>query len=312
MLGGGPIGVELGQAFARLGSSVTIVEASSRILPREDAELAGALHLTLVNEGIEILAGARVTRFALEGGRRCAYISGGAAKSGGEERRELDAVLIAVGKRPNVKDMGLDAAGVEHDAKRGIAVDPQLRTSNPRIFAVGDVTGGLQFTHVAAYEAGLVLMNSLTPIRRKADYSLVPAVTFTDPEVASVGLSEDEARARHGRDVQVYRYPFAETHRAITDGETAGFAKLVTAGGKERIVGAQIVGPSAGELIHEYALAIAQGVPAVDLGHAVHAYPTLSNGPQFAAGLAFEEKLKRPWLRGFLGGYLRLARLLGR
>ena len=310
VLGGGAIGLELGQAFARLGANVTLVEATPRILPGEDAELAGALHLTLANEGVDILTSTRATSFALEGERRCVYLEGGGRA--GEQPRQLDAVLIAVGKRPNVQRIGLDEAGVQHDARRGIATDPRMRTSNPRIFAAGDVTGGLQFTHVGAYEAGLVLMNSLTPIRRKADYSLVPTVIFTDPEVASVGLTEEQARARHGRDVAVYRLPFAENDRAITDRETAGFAKIVTAGGKDRIVGAQIIGRSAGELIQEYALAIEQGIPALDVGHAIHAYPTLANGPQLAAAKAFDTKLQSRWLRAFLGGYLRFSRLRDR
>ena len=246
VLGAGPIGVELGQAFARLGSRVTIVEAAPRILPREDAECAAVLHESLVADGMTIASGTRATRFSIEGGRRCAVLERG----GREEWIEIDAVLVAVGTRPNVHGVGLDAAGVEY-TERGITVDARLRTSNPRIYASGDVLGRQQFTHTAAHESSIVLMNVFTPIRTKVDYRLVPAVTFTDPELASIGFSDEEARAAHGGDVRVFRFPSSRIDRAITDGETRGFAKVVTAGRKDRIVGAQIVGPAAGELIHE-------------------------------------------------------------
>jgi pyruvate/2-oxoglutarate dehydrogenase complex dihydrolipoamide dehydrogenase (E3) component len=304
VVGAGPVGLELGQALARLGSRVTIVDVASQILPAEDPELASALAGALASEGIELLTSTRVARFALEGGRRCAYLE----HDGVEERRELDAVLVAVGKRPTVQGLGLDAAGVDHDPATGIAVDRRLRTSNPRVYGSGDVIGGHQFTHTAAHEAGIVLMNALTPIKRKADYRLVPRVVFTEPELAAVGMSEAAARAAHGDVVRAYRHPFDRVDRAVADGVGVGFAKIVT-GKKDRILGAQIVGPAAGELIHEYALAIERGVDAVTLGHAVHAYPTLANGPQLAAGEAFPPRLRRPLQRIVLGLYLRLSRL---
>ena len=307
VLGAGPIGVELGQAFARLGSRVTIVEAAPRILPREDGECAAVLHESLVADGMTIASGTRATRFSIDGGHRCAVLERG----GREEQIEIDAVLVAVGTRPNVHGVGLDAAGVEY-SERGVTVDARLRTSNPRIYASGDVLGRQQFTHTAAHESSIVLTNVVTPIRAKVDYRLVPAVTFTDPEVASIGFSDEEARAAHGGDVRVFRFPFSRTDRAITDGETRGFAKVVTAGRKDRIVGAQIVGPAAGELIHECALAIQHRMGAVDLGHAIHAYPTLANAPQHAAGRAFDARLQRTWVQAMLRGYGRLSRLLAR
>ena len=317
VIGAGPIGVELGQAFARFGSAVTLVELAPRILPAEDAELAAVLHDSLRADGIEIRTSTRVARFALEGTQRCAYLEGdgahGASPNDGsaEERSELDAVLLATGKRPRVAGLGLEAAGVRFEASRGIEVDARLRTSSDRIFAAGDVIGGYQFTHTAAQESSVVMANALTPLRRSIDYRLVPRVTFTDPEVASVGLSEDEARAALGDAVRAYRFPFDRVDRAIADGTTAGFSKIVTSK-RDRIVGAQIVGPAAGELIHEYALAIGRGVDAVSLGHAVHAYPTLANGPARAAGQAFAPKLQRALPRTALALYLRWSRLFRR
>ena len=337
VVGAGPIGVELGQAFARLGSAVTLVEVAARVLPAEDAELAAVLHDALRADGVEVRTSTRVTRFAVEGTQPsrqpCAYLESGGVKPTGAEptgpqstgpkaagpepggpeqsgaagRLEVDAVLLATGKRPRVQGLGLEAAGVRFDATRGIEVDAQLRTTGERVYAAGDVIGGHQFTHTAAQESAVVLMNALTPLRRKIDYSLVPRVTFTDPEVASVGLSEDEARALHGDAVRAYRFPFARVDRAVVDGTTAGFSKIVTAK-HDRIVGAQIVGAAAGELIHEYALAIGKGVDAVSLGHAVHAYPTLGNGPARAASQAFERQLRGVVPRTALGLYLRWSR----
>ena len=342
VLGAGPIGVELAQAFARLGSAVTLVEVAARVLPGEDADLAAVLHEALRADGVEIRTSTRATRFAIEGAQRCAYLEhdgpelsstersstehsstehsstehsstehSSTEHSSTEERREVDAVLLATGKRPRVHGLGLEAAGVRFDERQGIEVDARLRTSSDRIFASGDVIGGYQFTHTAAQESSVVMMNALTPLRRTIDYRLVPRVTFTDPEVASVGLSEDEARALHGDAVRAYRFPFARVDRAVVDGTTAGFSKIVTAK-RDRIVGAQIVGPAAGELIHEYALAISRGVDAVSLGHAVHAYPTLANGPAHAAGQAFEPRLRRLAPRALLGLYLRWSRLFQR
>ena len=307
VLGAGPIGVELGQAFARLGSAVTLVEVASRVLPGEDADLAAVLHEALRADGVEIRTSTSATRFALEGAQHCAYLE----HDGVEERREVDAVLLATGKRPRVQGLGLEAAGVRFDERQGIEVDARLGTSSDRIFASGDVIGGYQFTHTAAQESSVVMMNALTPLRRTIDYRLVPRVTFTDPEVASVGLSEDEARAVHGDAVHAYRFPFDRVDRAVVEGTTAGFSKIVT-GKRDRIVGAQIVGAAAGDLIHEYALAISRGVDAVNLSHAVHAYPTLANGPARAAEQAFEPRLRRLAPRTVLGLYLRWSRLFRR
>ena len=307
VIGGGATGLELGQAFARLGAGVTIAEAAPRLLPREDRELARALRLALAADGVEALTATRAVRFGRGDGGGYADL---AADGGGERRVGADAVLIAAGKRPNLRGLGLEAAGVEYDGARGVRVDRRLRTSNPRVFAAGDAAaGGPRLTHAAVHEASVVLANALTPLRREVDHRLAPRVVFTDPELASVGLTPGEARARHGRRTAVWRSPFADNNRAAVERTTAGFAQIVTAGRRGRIVGAQIAGPAAGELIHEYALAIREGVPAAALAQRVHAYPTFANAPQLAAAQALEARLRTPWARIALAVWLSLARL---
>ena len=306
VIGGGATGLELGQALARLGAGVAIAEAAPGLLPGEDRELVRALRLALAADGVEALTSTRPVRFGREGGRGYADL---AADGGAERRIGVDAVLIAAGKRPNLQGMGLEAAGVEYDEARGVRVDRRLRTSNPRVFAAGDAIGGPRSTPAAVHEAGVVLANALTPLRRETDYRLAPRVVFTDPELASVGLAPGEARARHGRRAAVWRSPFADNNRAAAERTAAGFAQVVTAGRRGRIVGAQIAGPAAGELIHEYALAVREGVPAAELAQRVHAYPTLANAPQLAAARALEAELGRPRTRIALALWLTLARL---
>lgn len=302
VIGGGAVGVEIGQAFARLGSAVTIVEVAGTLLPGADPELVAVLRESLDEDGVRTLTGARVARLYREGARRCATVM----LPDGEEEIEFDALFVAAGRRPNVDGLGLEAAGVALDPAGGIAVDETLRTSNPRVYAAGDVIGGPQFTHVAAYEATQVMVNALLLMTRKVDYSLVPSVTFTDPEVASIGLSEQAARAEHGDKVQVLRAPFSRSDRAILEGQERGLAKLVTLGAGGRILGAHIAGPSAGELIHEYALAIRERIGARDLGELMHAYPTLAQAPQMAALESVDAWLAAPMTQRFMRFSLRL------
>lgn len=302
VIGGGAVGVELGQAFARLGSTVTIVEVAGTLLPDADPELVAVLRAALDGDGVRTLTGARVERLYRDGARRCATV----VLPDGEEEIEFDALFVATGRRPNVDGLGLEAAGVALDAAGGIAVDGTLRTSNPRVYAAGDVIGGHQFTHVAAYEATLAMVNALLLTTRRVDYSLVPSLTYTDPEIASVGLSERAARAEYGDRVQVLRAPFSRSDRAIVEGRERGLAKLITLGAGGRILGAHIAGPSAGELIHEYALAIRERIGARDLGEMMHAYPTLAQAPQMAALESVDAWLAAPMTRRFMRASLRL------
>ena len=312
VIGGGPTGLELGQAFQRLGSAVTVVEAEPRILPRAEAPVSAALWEALAGEGMSILTDTSVVEVVSEGRgdgeERVVRVRG--PDGSGEVR--ADAILVAAGQRPNVEGLGLDAAGVALADDGAVRVDARLRTSNRRVYACGDVTGGHQFTHAASYEAGVVLRNALFPIgRQRVGYRSMPWVVFTDPEVAGVGLSEAAARARHGDAVHVYEQSFREVDRALIDGRTAGFLRMVTVGRRRRVVGAQIVGPAAGEMIQEHVLAIARRMTALDLAMTHHAYPTLNEVSRWAALSAVEEVLASGWGRRLVGLGRRVRRWSG-
>lgn len=263
VIGGGPVGVELAQAFARLGSAVTIVEMADQLLGRMDNKAAETLWEVLEAEGVHVRLSAAITSVRRAGDARQIVLESG-------ETVECDRILVAAGRRPAVNGLGLDAAGVEYD-RRGIQVDNRLRTSRRHIFAVGDVCGPLQFTHVAEYQAGVALANIAFRIPKKTDYRVVPVVVYTDPEVAAVGLTEQQAGDK-GISYEVAEFPMADIDRAIADDAPAGHARFLLS--KGRIIGASIVGAHAGELIHEVALAMQLGAKAKQLSELVHAYPT--------------------------------------
>jgi pyruvate/2-oxoglutarate dehydrogenase complex dihydrolipoamide dehydrogenase (E3) component len=294
VIGGGPVGVELAQAFARLGSRVTIIEAAERILPMADSEVSAVLRGVLEGEGITLHLSCQVTNARRDGDSRQLFLTNGASV-------ECERILVAAGRRPDIFGLGLDEAGVEHNA-RAVVVDARLRTRQPHIYAVGDVCGPYQFTHMAEYQAGIVLANLLFRIPRKVDYRVVPRVTYTDPEVAEVGVTEQEAQAR-GLRYSVARFPFSEIDRAITDGVGEGFLKLLIAGG--RVAGASLVGAHAGELIHEPALAMQVKARAGDISRLIHAYPTLSQIHRRALNASYAPRL-------FSGKVRLLARLINR
>jgi pyruvate/2-oxoglutarate dehydrogenase complex dihydrolipoamide dehydrogenase (E3) component len=285
VIGGGPVGCELAQAFARLGARVTIVEYAERLLQQDEPEASQVLQARLAAEGVTILARTDVTNIAVRGGLKVV------AASTPNARVEIAAeeVLVAVGRVPNVDGLRLDAAGVRHDTKTGIAVDSSLRTTNPRIYAAGDVTGGYRFTHAAALQARTAVRNALFPGRHALDERVMPWATFTEPEVAHVGLTEAEARRRHGERVRVYAQPFRSVDRAITDGATAGFVKLVSTR-EGALLGAHIVGAGAGEYINELALAMRQRIGLAELARTTHVYPTLALAIQQAAGMYLQER----------------------
>lgn len=301
VLGGGPVGLELGQSFARFGSRVQIVEMGSRLLAKDDEESSAEIERVLRGEGLEIFLDAKAVRARREGGQKILTLERGG------ETIELSAeeILVAAGRRPNVEGLGLEAAGVRFDRAR-VLTDEYLRTTAKHIYAAGDVTGHFPFTHMAAYEASVVVRNALFfwPLTRKADFRVVPWATFTDPEVARVGLTEREARARYGeKGVRVYRTPFSDNDRAQAEGETVGFSKLVCAGRRDEIVGASIVGARAGELIHEVVLAMRHRMSASALGGLTHVYPTLTQVNQKAGLDAVLAKLSAPLARRFLDRY---------
>ncbi len=284
VVGGGPIGVELGQAFARLGSKVTIIEGLERILPREDPEVSAALTGVLQSEQMTIVTNAMFVKASHNGQKKVVT-----AKQGDRLLTfEADEILVTLGRRPNVEGLGLETAGVTYDTK-GIKVDEYLQTSSPNILAIGDVIGGYLFTHVAAYQAGVAVRNALVPVgKKKVDYRVVPWCTFTDPEAARVGLLPGEARKQY-KDIRIVRLPWVEIDRAQAEGETTGFIKLVLAGKKEEIVGAHLVGSRAGELLGELSLAMQHHLTLADVLDTIHAYPTMHTGIQQAAFEAYVE-----------------------
>ena len=278
IVGGGPIGVELGQAFRRLGTDVTIIEGLDRILPREDPEVSDTLTEVLRSEGINIVTNALLINAKRDGNKKVVT-----AKQGESLLAfEADEILLTLGRRPNVEGLNLEAARIMYNNK-GIQVNEHLQTSTPNILAIGDVIGGYLFTHIAAYQAGVAVRNALVPIRKKkVDYRVVPWCIFTDPEIARVGLTPDEAEKQH-KQTRLVKFPFADIDRAQAESETTGFIKLVLVGKKEEIVGAHMVGAHAGELLGEMALAMQHHLTINDILNTIHAYPTMSTGIQQTA-----------------------------
>ncbi|MCC7271778.1 MAG: FAD-dependent oxidoreductase [Alphaproteobacteria bacterium] len=293
IVGGGPIGIEMAQAYRRLGSRVTVLEAAT-ILPKDDPELVEVVRRRVAAEGVDLREGAKVAAIARQADRIAATLEGG-------DRIVGSHVLVAAGRRPTVAGLGLENAGVAYTAK-GVTVDRRLRTSNRRIFAVGDATGGYQFTHVAGYHAGIVLRNALFRLPARVDDRAVPWVTYTDPELAQVGLGERAARERGA--VHVLRWPFAENDRAQAERETDGLVKVVT-GRRGRILGAGIVGAQAGELIQPWILAVARGMRIGAMAQMIAPYPTLGEAGKRAAGSYFTPAL-------FSDRTRRIVRLLAR
>lgn len=295
VLGGGPIGMEMAQAHRRLGSAVTVLEGG-RVLGRDDPEAAAIVRDHLVGEGVTVREGARVA--AVGGGDGITL-----TLEGGETVRGSH-LLVAVGRRASLSGLGLEAAGVE-TSPSGVTVDRGLRSvSNRRVYAVGDAAGGMQFTHLAGYHAGLVIRSALfrLPVTARTDH--IPRTTYTEPELAQVGMTEAEARAAHPQ-VEIARADFAENDRARATRHTAGFAKVMV-GRRGRILGATIVGPQAGELIGVWALAMASDLKIGAVAGMVAPYPTLGEVSKRAAGAYYAPRLfGNPWVK-------RAVRVLGR
>lgn len=270
VLGGGPIGAELTQVFARLGSKVTVVEMMDSLLIREDTEVSALIKERFEREGIEVLTGHKATEIK-KSGEFFELI----AQDGEKEKRiPFDQILVAVGRAPNVTGLDLEKAGVRF-SKKGIEVDPYLRTSARHIYACGDVVGPYQFTHTADFQARLILRNGLFPGKSKIDYSVIPWCTFTDPEVARVGLNEKEAKEKRIA-YDAYSYSFKDLDRAVCDREDEGFIKVLTERGSDQLLGVTIVGSHAGDLLHELALAMHQKIGLKKIASMIHIYPTLA------------------------------------
>ncbi len=299
IIGGGPIGLELAQAYRRLGCRVTVLEAL-KALGKDDPELSQVVLKRLRAEGVDVREGALIER--VSGGVRLIDVH--IHEQGIASVVQGTHLLVAAGRCANVADLNLEAAGVKYD-RRGIKVSKGLVTSNSRIFAIGDVVGGPQFTHVASYHAGIVVRRALFRVPATVDNDIIPWVTFTDPELAQVGLTEDEARSRFGR-VRVFRWPYHENDRAHVERATEGFIKVVT-DGKGRILGAAIVGEQAGELIQMWSLALSQRLNIKAMTQWIAPYPTLSEINRRVAFGYYATAAANPVVRKLVGWLTRVG-----
>ncbi len=285
VLGAGPIGIEMAQAFNRFGTSVTVVDRSGQILSKEDPDMADAVQAIMESEGVKFYLGAAVDHASATGEKKSVALRLG---DGASVTLTADTVLVAMGRSVNVKDLRLDAAGVAFD-RTGITVDARLRTSQKHIFAAGDVSGGYQFTHAAGYEGGIVVSNAIFHLPRKVDYTWLPWCTYTDPELASIGLNERAAKGA-GLDYSVWTEAFQENDRSLAEGHTEGRIKLIL-DKKEKPLGVQILGPRAGDLIAEWVAALNGGVKLSTMASAVHPYPTLGEISKRVTGSVFSPKI---------------------
>ncbi|MBZ0106424.1 MAG: mercuric reductase [Sulfuricella denitrificans] len=294
VLGGGPIGVEMAQAFSRLGSRVLLVNRSPQLLPNEDSDLVSVVTNRIRAEGVSLYLGYSCVRVEKQETSVRLWVT---APDGSELMLEAHHLLLATGRQPNIDDLGLEQAGIA--LRHGkIVAGRNLRTSNRRVFVCGDATGGYQFTHVAEHHARVVLRNILFHLPARVEERVIPWCTFTDPELARVGLSEHDARLT-GIAHQVYTFPFTDIDRAQTSDETEGFVKILTTP-RGYLLGAAIVGPHAGELIHEYALAMAAKIRLSSLSGMLHVYPTMAQINRRVAEVYREETLTpgvKKWLK---------------
>ncbi len=298
IMGGGPIGIEMSQAFRRLGCQVTILERGKQLLPREDLDMSEIVSSRLHEEGINICLNSAVT--GINGKHNeidVTYMD----SDGRGSTVQGSHLLISTGRKSNVVGLGLDQAGVELEQGR-IKTDRRLRTSNRSIYACGDVVGPYQFTHMAEHHAGIILRNAIFRLPAKTEERVIPWCTFTDPELARVGLSESEAQQQNIPH-RVYSFPFNDIDRAQAEGATEGKAKIIT-DQKGRLLGAALAGPNAGELIHEYTLAIAKRMKASDLSGVIHIYPTLAQINRRVADQRLKEGLtpiRKKWIQRLFG-----------
>lgn len=312
VVGGGPIGCELGQVFQRLGVQVTLCEFAPQILVREDADVSAVLRARLEAEGMRIFTGRKGNRFFARNGKAVVVLEpADGGKQSPLEEVETDAALIAAGRTPNIEGLNLDAAGVRHN-KRGIEVNAHLQTSQPHIFAGGDIAGGHQFTHLADYHARVIVENiirsMIPPLRwfgklARADQRVLPWCTYTSPEVARVGLNETQAKEA-ALDCDSIRVELKHVDRYVLEREEEGFIKVVAQKKTGRILGATVVGEGAGELIHEFALAMKHDLPLGKIAATIHAYPSRSEAVR-RAGDAFNRTRLTPGRKRFLAGLFR-------
>jgi pyruvate/2-oxoglutarate dehydrogenase complex dihydrolipoamide dehydrogenase (E3) component len=294
VIGGGPVGCELAQAFARFGSQVWLLNRGPQLLPREDADAAALVEQSLRRDGVRLLPGRSPRAVEKRGGAKVIRLE--------DEDIEADEILVAAGRQPNVERLSLEAAGVAYDARTGVRVDDRLRTTNPRVYAAGDVCSRYQFTHAADAMARVVLRNALFHGRARASALTIPWCTYTDPEVARVGLSEREAKEK-GVAVQIFTQELRHVDRAVLDGEAEGFVKVLVKAGTDRIVGATVVATHAGEMISEITLAMTARLGLGRVADTIHPYPTQAEAFKKIAD-AYNRTRLTPWVKWLFGKWL--------
>ncbi len=302
VIGAGPIGCELAQVFQRFGAEVSLLEVAPQILIREDRDAAERVERAIVRDGVNIVTGCNITGVERRGTEKVI------ATEREGHRREIvaDEIIIGVGRVPAVEGLNLEAATIEYDHQNGVKVDDYLRTTNPLVYAAGDVASPYKFTHLSDAHARMILRNALFFGRQRVSQLTIPWCTYTDPEIAHVGLYEAEARQR-GIEVTTYTQELAEVDRAVLDGETDGFVKVTVRQGSDQIVGATIVASHAGEIISELTTAIAAGVGLGQLGDVIHPYPTQADAIRRAAGLYTRTRLT-PFVAGLMRRWFALTR----
>lgn len=297
VIGAGPIGCELAQAFQRLGSQVTLIDVAPHVLVREDPDAAEIIQKALQREGVKLMLDAKVTRAGAQGGSKRLSVD----QKGRAADVDCDALLVGAGRAPNVEGLNLEAAGVRFE-KQGVTVDDHLRTSNPRVYAAGDVASPFKFTHVANAQGRIAMVNALLLNLQRSSRLVIPWCTYTDPEIAHVGLYEEEAKKR-GHEVRTLTLPLEENDRAVLDGEEEGFVRVHLKKGGDRILGATVVAANAGDLLTYFTLAMAQGRGLASLAGAIYPYPTQSEAVRQIANLQQQARLS-PRVKRLTGRWL--------
>ncbi len=302
VIGGGPIGCELAQTFARMGSRVTVMDRGGQLLPREDADAAELIRKSLERDGAAVRLKTKILHAEKKGGEKLIAIEEG----GKRDELSVEEILVGVGRAPNVEGLDLEKAGITYDPREGVKVNDLLQTSNPRVYAAGDVCSSYKFTHTADAMARIVIANALFKARQKASALVIPWCTYTDPEVAHVGMNEKDAREK-GIDAQTLTVPLSDVDRAHLDGETEGFARIHLKKGGDRILGATIVARHAGEMISEISLAMTAGLGLSAVGRTIHPYPTQAEAIKKLAD-AYNRKRLTPFVKKLFTMWLRWQR----
>jgi len=301
VVGGGPIGSEMSQSFARFGARVTQIEKAPNILAREEKDAAEIVQASMTNDGIELALNANVTKVEQRGDEKVVYYE----QDGAQKEVVGDALLIGIGRSPNVEGLGLDLVGVKYHERRGVEVDDNLRTANKNIFAAGDVCTRYKFTHSADFMARIVIQNALFPGRGKMSALTIPWATYTSPELAHVGMYPTEAKKR-GIEVDTFTQPFSRVDRAILEGEEDGFVRIHVKKGSDKILGATIVGANAGDMIGEISLAMTHGIGLGKIATAIHPYPTQGEAIRKVGDLYNKTRLT-PFVKNLIGRWLKFT-----